>query len=121
MPILHTTNSINRSPLRLAFLLIAVPLAYLVMTPAARAETATAVGNCRSIFLDSATGYLPGLGQLRTYISTYDGEPGFPLYQSLPDDSILFSNELRPANAQGFTKPILLLMIQSGQYKIMEV
>ena len=101
MPILHTTNSINRLPLRLAFLFIAVPLACLVMTPAVRAETATAVGNCRSIFLDSATGYLPGLGQLRTYISTYDGEPGFPLYQSLPDDSILFSSELRPANAQG--------------------
>ena len=101
MTTLHITNSINRSPLRLAFLLIAVPLACLVMTPAARAETATAVGNCRSIFLDSATGYLPGLGQLRTYISTYDGEPGFPLYQSLPDDSIVFSSELRPANAQG--------------------
>ena len=100
MRTLHITNSINRSPLRLAFLLIAVPLACLVMTPAARAETATAVGNCRSIQLDPATGYLPGLGQLRTYISTYDGQPGFPLYQSLPDGSALFSNELRSGNAQ---------------------
>ena len=100
MRTLHITNSINRSPLRLAFLLIAVPLACLVMTPAARAETATAVGNCRSIQLDPATGYLPGLGQLRTYISTYDGEPGFPLYQWLEDDSILFSGELRSGNAQ---------------------
>ena len=100
MRTLHITNSINRSPLRLASLLIAVPLACLVMIPAARAETATAVGNCRSIFLDPATGYLPGLGQLRTYVSTYDGQPGFPLYQPLPDGSILFSYELRPANAQ---------------------
>jgi hypothetical protein len=86
--------------LRLAFLFIAVSLACLVMTPAARAETATAVGNCRSIFLDPATGYLPGLGQLRTYISTYDGQPGFPLYQWLPDGSILFSAELRSGDAQ---------------------
>ena len=100
MRTLHITNSINRSPLRLAFLLIAVPLACLVMTSAARAETATAVGNCRSIQLDPASGYLPGLGQLRTYVSTYDGQPGFPLYQSLPDGSILFSGELRSTNAQ---------------------
>jgi hypothetical protein len=100
MTTLHITNSINRSPLRLAFLLIAVPLACLVMTPAARAETATAVGNCRSIFLDLATGYRPGLGQLRTYVSTYDGQPGFPLYQPLPDGSISFSGELRSGNAQ---------------------
>ena len=94
------TNSMNRSPLRLAFLLIAVPLACLVMIPAARAETATAVGNCRSIFLDLATGYLPGLGQRPTGFSTYDGQPGFPLYQPLPDGSIVFSEELRSANAQ---------------------
>jgi hypothetical protein len=100
MTTLHITNSINRSPLRLAFLLIAVPLACLVMTPAARAETATAVGNCRSIVLDPATGYLPGLGQLRTYVSTYDGQPGFPLYQPLPDGSISFSGELQSDNAQ---------------------
>ena len=93
-------NSINRSPLRLAFLLIAVLLACLVMTPAARAETATAVGNCRSIRLDPASGYLPGLGQLRTYVSTYDGQPGLPLYQSLPDGSIFGSSELRSVNAQ---------------------
>jgi FG-GAP-like repeat len=100
MTTLHITNSINRSPLRLAFLLIAVPLACLVMTSAARAETATAVGNCRSIVLDPASGYLPGLGQLRTYVSTYDGQPGFPLYQPLPNGSILFSGELRSGNAQ---------------------
>ena len=100
MRTLHITNSINRSPLRLAFLLIAVPLACLVMTPAAQAETATAVGNCQSIFLDPVSGYVPGLGQLRTYVSTYDGQPGFPLYQPLPDDSILFSGELRSGNAQ---------------------
>ena len=81
-----------------AFALLA--LACFVLSPTTRAETATAVGNCRSIFLDPATGYLPGLGQLRTYISTYDGQPGFPLYQPLPDGSILFSCELRPRNAQ---------------------
>jgi hypothetical protein len=87
--------------LRLAFLLIAVPLACFVMTPAARAETATAVGNCRSILLDPASGYLPGGGQLRTYVTTYDGQPGFPsLYQPLPDDSIVFNSELRSGNAQ---------------------
>jgi hypothetical protein len=101
MTTLHISNSINRSPLRLAFLLIAVPLACFVMTPAARAETATAVGNCRSILLDPASGYLPGGGQLRTYVTTYDGQPGFPsLYQPLPDDSIVFNSELRSGNAQ---------------------
>jgi hypothetical protein len=101
MTTLHITNSINRSPLRLAFFLIAVPLACLVMTPAARAETATAVGYCQSILLDPASGYLPGVGQLRTYVTTYDGQPGFPsLYQPLPDDYIFFNGELRSSNAQ---------------------
>jgi hypothetical protein len=99
MTTLHITNSINRSPLRLAFLLIAVPLACLVMTPAARAETATVVGNCQSIFLDPFSGYVPGLGQVRNYVSTYDDQLGF-LYQPLPDGSILFSGELRSGNAQ---------------------
>jgi hypothetical protein len=101
MTTLHITNSTNRSPLRLAFLLIAVPLACLVMTPAAQAETATAVGYCQSISLDPASGYVPELGQVRTFFTTYDGQPGFPLLiQPLPDDYILFSGELRSGNAQ---------------------
>ena len=68
-----------------------------------RAETASVIANSRSIFLDSFAGEAPGLGPVRTHVTTFDGQAGFPLYQSLPNGSIIYSGELRPRFGQNGT------------------
>lgn len=59
-------------------------------------KSAAAVASSRSMAMDVFSGYSPNLGTVRNYVTTYDGQPGFPLYQSLPNGNAAFSQEMRP-------------------------
>lgn len=75
-----------------AFLLFVFPLSL----PAETTNTASVVANSRSLEMAVFSGYVPGVGTTYNYVTTYDGETDFPLYQPLPNDYILYSLELRP-------------------------
>ena len=57
------------------------------------ALTASVIGNSRSIFMDPFSGFIPGLGQVYNYVTTYDGQSGVSLYPPA-------SGELRPRSGQ---------------------
>jgi hypothetical protein len=82
-----------------AVLVVLLALAILPLA-SALGEQASAVGNCRSVSMDVFSGYVPGLGQVDNYVTTFDGQSGVPLYQPLPNGYVLFSGELRPRSGQ---------------------
>jgi hypothetical protein len=81
---------LNRQVILLTFF-----AASLAVAPEGFSETASVVGNSRSIQMNVASGYVTGLGPVYTYVTTYDGYPGVSLYEDLPS-GVLFSGELRP-------------------------
>lgn len=71
-------------------------LCFLAATAGGQTNTATVAANCRSLVMDVFSGYVPGVGPTYNYVTTYDGTTNFPLYQSLPNGNIFYSQELRP-------------------------
>jgi len=61
----------------------------------ADAQSATIYGNCYSISVGPLTASVPGSGNVKTYLTTFDGSTGFPLTEKLGNLSYV-SQEFRP-------------------------